>query len=521
MKNKEIILGMDHNINFLKHDVHPKTQEFLELNLDMNLLPVITKPTRVSTTSATLIDNIFVSNRLQHSINSAVIITDISDHFPCILTVNNFNQSKDRKTKITKRKLNKENMDKIKNDIGNIDWETEIKNQDINKAFEIFHNKLQEILNLHAPERTLYLKEKRTNKPWISKNLANSIRKSKILYKKSLDNPAKLPHYKDYPSVLKQTKRIAKIKYYQSMCNDFRNNTKKLWDMINNLIKKNANKTTILNKLVLNNKEYTSGKDISEILAKHFSPVGKTYANNIKPSTKGLNYYCNKIPLNNTSLYFKPTDMVEISNIINKLANKSSYGYDQISNKLIKELCPVILHPLMLIFNKSLEEGMFPDLMKQADTIPLSSDSKSEGDSGLGSNPSFQPHQDTDTEPRRGTTPQPSPDPTKEPVDDDPLSDRGEGNWDQEMPDTNKQQGVNDPADPEPAPGEVPEGVQLGDDQVGASDGEEPREPEEPLEPYEVILQGFRTITQTLSAAYGAASAEIDYCPEKPGKNHH
>ena len=99
MKNKEIILGMDHNINFLKHEVHPKTQEFIELNLDMNLLPVITKPTRVSTTSATLIDNIFVSNRLQHSINSVVIITDISDHFPCILTVNNFNQSKDRKNK--------------------------------------------------------------------------------------------------------------------------------------------------------------------------------------------------------------------------------------------------------------------------------------------------------------------------------------------------------------------------------------------------------------------------------------
>ena len=55
----------------------------------------------------------------------------------------------------------------------------------------------------------------------------------------------------------------------------------------------------------------------------------------------------------------------------------------------------------------------------------------------------------------------------------------------------------------------------MGDDQVGASDGEEPREPEEPwepeepLEPYEVILQGFRTITQTLSAAYGATSDEI------------
>ena len=44
------------------------------------------------------------------------------------------------------------------------------------------------------------------------------------------------------------------------MCNDFKNNTKKLWDMINNLIKRTANKTTILSKLVLNNKEYTNAK---------------------------------------------------------------------------------------------------------------------------------------------------------------------------------------------------------------------------------------------------------------------
>ena len=52
-----------------------------------------------------------------------------------------------------------------------------------------------------------------------------------------------------------------------------------------------------------------------------------------------------------------------------------------------------------------------------------SSDSQSEGDSELGSNPSFQPRQETDTEPRWGATPRPSPDPTKEPIDDDPLSD--------------------------------------------------------------------------------------------------
>ena len=58
----------------------------------------------------------------------------------------------------------------------------------------------------------------------------------------------------------------------------------------------------------------------------------------------------------------------------------------------------------------------------------LTSDSQSEGDSGLGSGPSIQPCQDT--EPQQGTTPHPSPDHSQQPTDDDPLSDRGEGGGD-------------------------------------------------------------------------------------------
>ena len=371
LKNKEIILGMDHNINLLRHDVYPRTQDFIELNLDMNLLPVITKPIRVTSTSVTLIDNIFVSNKLQHCINAGVIVTDLSDHFPCILTVTHFNQSNTNQTKIIKRKLNKKNLDKIKNDIGNIDWEIELNNLDTNKSFENLHNKLKEIIDLHAPERLIYLKEKRINKPWISKNLANCKRKSKILFKNSLMNPGTKSHYTDYSKILKRTTRIAKLNYYKSLCKDFKSNTKKLWAMVNNQIKKTDNKTSIITKLVSNNKEYTNSKNIGDVLAKHFATVGKTYASKIKPSKKSLKHYCNKIPLNNKSLYFNPTSELEINKIINKLENKNSYGYDQISNKLIKELCLVISHPLTIVFNKSLEEGKFPELMKQADTIPL------------------------------------------------------------------------------------------------------------------------------------------------------
>ena len=77
------------------------------------------------------------------------------------------------------------------------------------------------------------------------------------------------------------------------------------------------------------------------------------------------------------------------------------------------------------------------------------------------------------------------------------------------MPDARNLQGVQDSVGSGPAPIEVHKGVQPGDDREETGDGEEPQEPEEPLQPYEIILQGFQTISQTLSAAYGAASAEI------------
>ena len=134
-----------------------------------------------------------------------------------------------------------------------------------------------------------------------------------------------------------------------------------------------------------------------------------------------------------------------------------------------------------------------------------SSDSQSDGDSGLGSNPSIQPHRGTDTESWRGVPLRLSPDTTREPMEDDPLSDWGGGDGDQDMPDANEPQGDYDPVGSGPVPvlipDEAPEGVQAGDDQAEAGDYEQPQEPEEPLEPYQIVLQGFRTVSQTLSSS--------------------
>ena len=58
-----LIICMDYNLDLVKYNVHTLTNDFLELNLEKQLLPTITKPTRVTRNTATLIDNIIVGRK--------------------------------------------------------------------------------------------------------------------------------------------------------------------------------------------------------------------------------------------------------------------------------------------------------------------------------------------------------------------------------------------------------------------------------------------------------------------------
>ena len=52
----------DYNINLLNSDTHSPTGHYLDLMYSNMLFPLITRPTRVTAQSATLIDNIFTNN---------------------------------------------------------------------------------------------------------------------------------------------------------------------------------------------------------------------------------------------------------------------------------------------------------------------------------------------------------------------------------------------------------------------------------------------------------------------------
>ena len=60
-ENKTIFLLGDFNINLLNYDIHPPTNEFLDSLLSHYFFPHVLQPSRVTTNTKTLIDNIFIT----------------------------------------------------------------------------------------------------------------------------------------------------------------------------------------------------------------------------------------------------------------------------------------------------------------------------------------------------------------------------------------------------------------------------------------------------------------------------
>ena len=73
-----------------------------------------------------------------------------------------------------------------------------------------------------------------------------------------------------------------------------------------------------------------------------------------------------------------PCTTYEIKRLINSLPSKTSSGHDDISNKLLKEICKPLLPALDYIVNESLKLGIFPTVMKLAEVVPLFKSGKSE-----------------------------------------------------------------------------------------------------------------------------------------------
>ena len=84
----------------------------------------------------------------------------------------------------------------------------------------------------------------------------------------------KLQNIRTIKKTLDKLKRISKISYYHTKCSEFKNNAKKLWELINKIIGKTSDKSSIINYIKVNEVDILNEKEIANEFGKYFSTVG-------------------------------------------------------------------------------------------------------------------------------------------------------------------------------------------------------------------------------------------------------
>ena len=156
-KNCDIILGLNHNLDFLNSNSHKDIQLFIELNVDNNLLPCITRLTRITKSTATLIDNTLISKNLQGRQDSRLLISDICDHLPSLTSLAGPFVEKRQLPYVKSRQINTQKVKSISSVLDSHNWSSELKSLNVNNGFDYWHETLTMAIDQYAPEKLIKL----------------------------------------------------------------------------------------------------------------------------------------------------------------------------------------------------------------------------------------------------------------------------------------------------------------------------------------------------------------------------
>ena len=166
---RDIYICGDFNINLLKINVDRNTSDFVEMLFSAGLYPLIDKPTRITSHSATLIDNICTSE-IHHNIQSGLCINDITDHLPifviCDYTLNN--NSSDQPFAY-KRKLTDISIDKFEVLLNDVNWNDVCTGNCVDNCYTNFVEVFCKLYNEACPIKKIMIRKVKIKKPWLSK----------------------------------------------------------------------------------------------------------------------------------------------------------------------------------------------------------------------------------------------------------------------------------------------------------------------------------------------------------------
>ena len=371
-KNTIVLIAGDFNLNLLKHNSHGPTGEFLNNMLSYNFLPTLSLPTRISDTSATLIDNIFV-NCIGHDYTSALVYSDVSDHLPCVLHMTACISRSNLRNCLTKRTFDINSINSFHCDLAKTDWNLVINvDSSPNEMYERFFLAYKILFDKHFPQRSIKQSQKFTPRhEWMTKGLMKSCVKKSKLYKKFCisQNGYHKAKYIAYRNKLKTLLRKAEQHFFVEKFKSMSGNIKETWKLLGSLLNSNNSMTDITNHFTVDGIDVLDKHMIVEKFNNYFVNIGNNLAASIQSAPTAFSDYL-KTP-NLSSFVLLPVDAAEVVSIVSDLQSKWSAGVDCIPTSIMKSSIIYIAEPISKIVNQSFQKGTCPDKLKIAKICPI------------------------------------------------------------------------------------------------------------------------------------------------------
>ena len=138
------------------------------------------------------------------------------------------------------RNLNDAKLSRIKSKLYDVDWVKLLNRVSSSENFDLFCNKVKEMMDEVAPIKQIWISGKRQYvEPWMTKGLERASKKKLELYRKMLQKDSTendKERYISFHNTYNHLKHKLMNDYYLGECIAYQNNTQKLWQLINKAI---------------------------------------------------------------------------------------------------------------------------------------------------------------------------------------------------------------------------------------------------------------------------------------------
>ena len=333
------------------------------------LTQIIDKPTRITSTCATLLD-VIITNKPDLVLTYDVIPNPVADH-ELITTTINISKPKFSPIIKTFRDMSLYDKDILCGEILN---ETHVlrgilNTDDVNAQVNSLTSVIIKSTDICAPMVTR--KIRRPPAPWITDEIRGIMKERNVAQndlKINRLNPLLRNHYKQLKKQVKNTLRRAKKEYYHNQIINSKDNIASTWKIIRDIIPPQKSKSNACITEDVLNKAEDFNSFFANVGENTFTETQRSLLDN---QYNDENESDTNINSGNSPFRPQPVDTNTVILTIKQLNDSKSFGSDNVSLRFIKDALFAIAFYLTSIINTSIVTGIFPTTWKHAIVTPL------------------------------------------------------------------------------------------------------------------------------------------------------